>query len=76
MIAALDIVGMMAPMRVRLDRDVDRRKPCHDNIAVIRPGRGPHAAELRCAKCNSHRGLRAEALTFIENLAQRFRRTR
>ena len=35
MSTAIDLVGQMAPMRVRLDRDIDRRKPCHDNIAVI-----------------------------------------
>ncbi len=36
---------------VRLDRQCDRDKPCHDNLAIIRAGQGPHAAELRCAGC-------------------------
>ncbi len=58
-------------MRGRLDREIDRQKPCCGNVAVIRPGKGPHAAELRCETCGNHRGwLRAEALTFIESLAQ------
>jgi hypothetical protein len=70
---AVDLVGQMAPLRVQLDRDIDRAKPCHDNIAIIRPGRGPHAAELRCESCGAHRGwLRAEALAFVESLTQRF----
>lgn len=73
MSATVDLVGQMAPMRVRLDRGSDRAKPCHDNIAIVGPGKPPHAAELRCATCNAHRGwLRAEALTFVETLAQRF----
>jgi hypothetical protein len=47
---------MSAPGVVRLDRTIDQLKPCHDNLAIIRPGRGPHAAELKCATCNAHRG--------------------
>ena len=69
----LDLLSLTSPMRVRLDRTVDRQKPCCGNVAVIRPGKGPHAAELRCESCAAHRGwLRAEALTFIETLARQF----
>jgi hypothetical protein len=70
---AIDLVGQMAPMRVRLDRSIDRQKPCCGNVAIIRPGKGPHAAELRCESCSAHRGwLQAEALAFVESLTQRF----
>jgi hypothetical protein len=62
-----------APLRVRLDRGIDRQKPCHQNIAVVRPGKPPHAAALHCEVCGTFRGwMRAEALTFIESLAQQF----
>jgi hypothetical protein len=58
-------------MTVRLDRTIDRSKPCCSNIARIHPGKAQHAAELRCAECNSHRGwLRVEALTFLKSLTQ------
>jgi hypothetical protein len=28
---------------------------CGANVALINPGRGPHAAELRCHNCDAHR---------------------
>jgi hypothetical protein len=34
-----------APLLVRLDRRCDRARPCCKNLADIRPGRPPHAAE-------------------------------
>jgi hypothetical protein len=39
-------------MRVKLDRDIDRARPCHDNLAILHPGKPPHSAELRCATCS------------------------
>ena len=51
------IVGL----RVRLDRHVDRLLACHDNIAIVGEGRGPHAAQLRCIQCNRHRGWLSHA---------------
>jgi len=39
------IVGI----KVRLVRDIDRVKPCCNNIAVIHPGKAQHAGEFRCA---------------------------
>ena len=30
-------------MTVKLDRDIDRQQPCHDNLAIIRPGKPPHS---------------------------------
>jgi hypothetical protein len=62
-------IGMM----VKLDRSIDRRRPCHDNLAVVHPGRAQHAAELRCALCRRHRGwLPAEAFTFLNSVSQKF----
>src|SRR5215470_8800060 len=29
---------------------------CGNTIAEIHPGKGPHAGELRCIACGSHRG--------------------
>jgi hypothetical protein len=59
--------------RVRLDRSVDRVRPCCDNIAVIDHGRGLHAAALRCVRCHRHRGwLPHEAFAFISNITQKF----
>jgi hypothetical protein len=61
MTAALDLIHLMAPQQVQLDRGIDRQKPCHDNIAIIASGKGPHAAELKCEACGQHRGwLRAD----------------
>jgi hypothetical protein len=61
------------PAIVRLDRNIDHDKPCCDNLAIIRPGHGPHAAELRCAGCDAHRGwLPKAALDFLTETASRF----
>jgi hypothetical protein len=60
-------------MMVKLDRDIDRAQPCHDNIDRILPGKPPHAGELRCAACDRHRGWAPLALiTFITETARRF----
>ena len=58
---------------VRLDRDIDRQRPCHDNIVIIHPGKAPHAGELRCATCNAHRGWAPKAmLDFVTETTKRF----
>jgi hypothetical protein len=44
----------LAGLQVRLDRAVDRREPCHDNIAVVSGGR------LVCATCGRDRGALAQ----------------
>jgi hypothetical protein len=60
-------------MLVELDRTIDRERPCHDNLALVHAGRGPHAAELRCATCNQHRGwLPKAAADFIATTGARF----
>src|SRR6266481_1500172 len=62
-------IGMM----VRLTRDIDRQKPCCDNLAIVGPGKPPHAGELRCAGCNAHRGWLPQAtLNFIIDMTGRF----
>jgi hypothetical protein len=73
--AAVDLFGnpVMPPLRVRLDRQIDRDKPCCNNVAIVGPGKAQHAAELRCETCDAHRGwLRREALNFLTDLSQRF----
>jgi hypothetical protein len=43
--------------------------------AVVGPGKGPHAAELRCAKCDVHRGWVSHAThRFLIELINRFGR--
>jgi hypothetical protein len=60
-------------MIVRLDRDIDRQRPCHDNVVIIQPGKGPHVAELRCATCSAHRGWAPKAmLDFVSETTKRF----
>jgi hypothetical protein len=61
------------PLLVRLDRHVDRDRPCCNNVAIVGSGKAQHAAALYCAGCNAHRGwLRREALDFLTDLARRF----
>ena len=60
-------------LRLKLDRTVDRIRPCHDNIATVDHGRAHHAAGLRCSKCGRHRGwLPREGFQFLTDLTQRF----
>jgi hypothetical protein len=60
-------------LRVRLDRPVDRERPCCRNIAVIHPGKGPHAGELTCTDCGQHRGwLSKTTAAWIVNIITRF----
>jgi hypothetical protein len=60
-------------MTVKLDRDIDRARPCHDNLAIIHPGKPPHSAELRCGTCNAHRGwLPQTVLNFLIETTRRF----
>jgi hypothetical protein len=43
-------------LRLRLDRDCDRKHPCCDRHGLICEGVGPHGHALRCARCRKHRG--------------------
>jgi hypothetical protein len=60
---------------VRLDRSVDRVRPCHANTAILAPGTGPHAAALICSVCGSHRGWATkQTVNFIERTFRMFGR--
>ena len=48
------VVSPLNGLRLRLEGKYLRG--CHDNIAIVHAGKGPHAAELRCADCNKHCG--------------------
>jgi hypothetical protein len=63
-----------APTLVQLDRQCDRERPCHNNLAAVHVHHnGVHAAELRCASCNSHRGwVPKVALDFLTTTAKCF----
>jgi hypothetical protein len=53
-------------LRVQLARAVDRSAPCHDNVAEVCSGRGPHIYALICATCGQFRGwLPKTAAAFI-----------
>jgi hypothetical protein len=61
--------GVTPQLRVRLNQPL---KDCCDNVAIVTPGKGPHAAELRCAGCDAHRGWLAKtALDFIIETSRR-----
>jgi hypothetical protein len=58
---------------VKLDRPIDRERPCHGNICSIGPGKAPHAGELLCAQCGRHRGWLSKATAgWIESVVSRF----
>jgi hypothetical protein len=60
-------------LKVRLDRPVDRERPCCRNICIIGPAKGPHAGELHCADCGQHRGwLSKSTAQWIEHVVTRF----
>lgn len=60
-------------LKVKLDRPVDRDRPCCRNLAVIGESKPPHAHALRCADCGQHRGwLSKPTAHWIESVAARF----
>jgi hypothetical protein len=65
-------VSLILGIKVRLDRRVDRAHGCHDNLAIISEGRGPHAAQLHCIECGKHRGWLAHATANFLEEAVRF----
>lgn len=70
-----DLFGMptLIGLKVKLDRPVDRERPCCHNICTIGPGKGPHAGELTCAGCGQHRGwLSKTTAQCIEHVATCF----
>jgi hypothetical protein len=60
-------------LKVKLDRPVDRERPCCLNICTISAARVPHAGELICAGCGQHRGWLSKATAqWIESVVTRF----
>src|SRR5262245_21678214 len=69
-----DLFGYPPLPRVRLARQIDQVRPCHDNLATIHPrATGLHAAELRCATCAKFRGwMPRQALEFVDELTKKY----
>jgi hypothetical protein len=60
-------------LRVRMDRPVDRDRPCCRNFCTIGSTKGPHAGELICADCGQHRGWITNTVAYwIESVIARF----
>jgi hypothetical protein len=60
-------------LKVKLDRPIDRERPCCLNICTVGSARGPHAGELICASCGQHRGwLSKSTAQWIEHVVTRF----
>ena len=65
--------GNLVGLKVKLDRPVDRERPCCRNVCIIGAGKEPHAGELRCADCGQHRGwLSKTTAQWIEHVVSRF----
>ena len=69
-IMSAEITGL----RVRLERTVDTPcVTCGETVVVIGEGAGPHAASLRCAGCDRHRGWLPRTITnFLSETARLF----
>jgi hypothetical protein len=73
MLAAAEPKKPLVGLCVKLDRPVDRDRPCCRSICTIGPGKGPHAGELICADCGQHRGwLSKPTAHWIESVIARF----
>jgi hypothetical protein len=60
-------------LKVKLDRPIDRGRPCCLNVCVIGAAHRPHAGELICAGCGQHRGWLSKATAqWIEHIVTRF----
>jgi hypothetical protein len=60
-------------LKVRLDRPIDRDRPCCRNICIISAGTDPHAGALHCVDCGQRRGwLSQTTARWIEHVATRF----
>ena len=60
-------------LKIRLDRPLDRERPCCRNICTIGVGRAPHAGELTCSDCGQRRGQISQSTAqWIETVVTRF----
>ena len=65
----MSIVGL----KVKLDRPIDRDRPCCRNICIISAGKGQQAGALNCADCGQRRGwFSKETAQWIEHVVTRF----
>jgi len=66
-------MNKLTGLKIKLDRPVDRERPCCLNVCTIGAARGPHAGELICASCGQHRGwLSKSTAQWIGHVATRF----
>jgi hypothetical protein len=64
---------MIIGLKVKLDRPLDRERPCCRNVCVISAGEEPHVGSLHCVDCGQRRGqLSKSTAQWIEHVATRF----
>jgi hypothetical protein len=67
------MTGNLIGLKVKLDRPIDRERPCCRNVCAVGPARGPHAGKLTCADCGQHRGwLSKSTAHWIEAVVSKF----
>ena len=60
-------------LKVKLDRTVDRARPCCSNVCIIKAGKGCHAGALYCTTCDRFRGwLSKSTAQWIASVIARF----
>jgi hypothetical protein len=60
-------------LKVKLDRPVDRERPCCRSICTIGAGKAQHAGEPRCTDCGRHRGwLSKSTAQWIATVVSKF----
>jgi hypothetical protein len=69
----LDLFGPSSPLvgiTVNVEHFQDR---CHENLARVHEGKGPHVGELRCVACGKHRGwLSRDTANWIATVINKF----
>jgi hypothetical protein len=64
---------MIIGLKIRMDRPVDRERPCCRNICMISAAKLPHAGALNCVDCGQQRGwLSNSTAQWIERVMARF----
>ena len=56
---AFDGLPNLSPLvglKLKLERETDLEDACCKGFGIVHPGKGPHAAELRCSGCGKHKG--------------------
>jgi hypothetical protein len=66
-------MNKLTGLKIKLDRPVDRERPCCLNVCTIGAAREPHVGELTCANCGQHRGwLSKSTAQWIGEVVARF----